>query len=118
MLLNSGNYTGAKRTYIEALLESRVQCVSQRLPKEEFATATVVHECGHMLEDKVFGKMFKEQGFDVLASMEEYGKTISGYSVTSRHEYIAESFTAYWYGFDIDPKLAQIFKEAENYGGQ
>ena len=107
-----------KRNYIEALIESKVQCVAQKLPAEEYATCTFVHESGHMLDDKIFGKMFKEKGFDVADSMKNFGKTISGYAVTNRQEYIAESFASYWYGFDIDPELAQIFKEAESYGRQ
>ena len=105
-----------KRNYIEALVESGCQCVAQKLPKEEYATATFVHESGHMLDDKIFGKIFKEQGFDVKESMINYGKKISGYAVSSRQEYVAESFASYWYGLEIDPALEKIFKEAENYG--
>lgn len=105
-----------KRNYIEALVESKCQCVAQKLPKEEYATCTVVHECGHMLDDHFFSKIFKEQGFDVFESMNQYGKKISGYAISSRQEYIAESFASYWYGLDIDPALEKIFKEAEKYG--
>lgn len=115
VLLNK-DISERKRNYIEALVESGVQCVSQKVPKSEFATCTFVHESGHMLDDKIFGKIFKEKGFDVAESMKNFGKTISGYAVSSRQEYIAESFASYWYGFDIDPELAKIFKEAESYG--
>lgn len=105
-----------QKNYIDALVESGCQCVAQKLPKEEYATCTFVHEVGHMLDDKLFFKMFKEEGFDVAESMRKYGKKISGYAVSNRQEYIAESFASYWYGLDIDPALEKLFKEAESYG--
>lgn len=112
-VLLKGDISQQKRDYIEALIESGCQAVGQKLPKEEFARCTFIHETGHMLDDKLFGTIMKEKGFDVQESMGKYAKQISGYAITSRQEYIAESFASYWYGFDIDPELAKIFKGAE-----
>ena len=112
-ILLKGNISEKKRDYIEALVESGCQAVGQKVPKEEFARCTFIHETGHMLDDKLFGAIMKEKGFDVQESMKKYAKQISGYATSSRQEYIAESFASYWYGFDIDPELAKIFKEAE-----
>lgn len=115
-LLKDGNLRPVQRKYIEALAKSGRQCVSQSL--DDFVEATIVHEMGHSLDDKVFRKAFKSmsnpEGFDIVASMEKYGAGVSGYAVSKADEYVAESFTAWWYGMTdvVDPGLAKIFKGA------
>ncbi len=102
-----------QRVYLKALKKTGVQCFSQTAGLD-FAEATFVHESGHMLDDKMFRKMYKEKGFDVSASMAKYAGNISGYAVSSNAEYVAESFTAYWYGKTdiLDPDLVDIFQGA------
>lgn len=117
-LLDSGKYTGNKRTYIEALLNTGRQCVSQSY---DFVEGTIVHESGHMLDDKLFRKTMKDidsplsKLSELTKSREKYGGKISGYAVASNNEYIAESFTAWWYGETekIDPELVRVFEEAK-----
>lgn len=113
-LLGRSDLSESKRFYIEALKESGVQCIGQKT--DDFAMSTFVHECGHMLDDKIFRGMMKDKGFDIGESMRSFAKGISGYSATSNSEYIAESFAAYWFGYGdkVDPKLIEIFKEAEH----
>jgi len=112
------NATGRKAEYIDALLNTKRQCVSQSY---DFFEASCVHECGHMMDDKVFRKEMREafggsiKYADNLAeSRHEYGAKISGYAVADNQEYIAESFTAWWYGEGdkIDPKIRAIFEGA------
>ncbi len=73
---------------------------------------------GHSLDSKLFRKHFKSlaniDGLDIGASMEKYAGGISGYAVSTKEEYIAESFAAWWYGMtDIcDPELVKIFEGA------
>ena len=64
--------------------------------------------------------MFKETGFDVSSSMVKYATDISGYATTSNMEYVAESFTAYWYGKTdiLDPDLVNIFNSARSITGK
>ena len=115
------NATGAKKDYIEALTKTRRQCVSQ---SHNFVEGTFVHECGHMLDDKLFRKTMKEINSPLATrgaitdSVLKYGKGISGYAVSSANEYIAESFTAWWYGETsiVDPELVRVFEEAKKYG--
>lgn len=111
-LLQNTSYSASKRKYIEALVKTKVQTFAQSV--NDPIEATIVHEVGHLLEDRLFGGLFKEKGFDAKASMDAYGSKISGYAVTDRHEYIAESFTAFWYGREdiVDPELVAIFKES------
>lgn len=109
--------TGRKREYLQALLTTRRQCVSQSY---DFVEGTFVHECGHMLDDRMFHRALVEAfggksiGFnDLLAdSRHKYGGGISGYAVADNHEYIAESFTAWWFGEGdrIDPVIRSVFE--------
>lgn len=104
--------------YLKALKKSGVQCFAQT-SGIDFAEATFVHEAGHMLDDKMFRSVFKETGFDISQSMSKYAVNISGYAVSSNAEYIAESFTAFWYGktSGLDPELVEIFKTAQKKSG-
>ena len=69
-----------------------------------------------MLDFKIFGKQFKSlsnpDGLDIAESMEKYASGVSGYATSSKKEYIAESFTAYWYGMTdiLDPELVAVFE--------
>lgn len=109
--------TGRKREYLQALLTTRRQCVSQSY---DFVEGTFVHECGHMLDDRMFHRALVEAfggesfGFsDLLAdSRHKYGGGISGYAIADNHEYIAESFTAWWFGEGdrIDPVIRSVFE--------
>ena len=113
ILLENSALRENQRVYLEALKKTGVQCFSQTKGLD-FAEATFIHESGHMLDDKMFRKMYKEKGFDVSASMAKYAGNISGYAVSSNAEYVAESFTAYWYGKTdiLDPDLVDIFQGA------
>lgn len=103
LLLESGKYTGRQKTYVETLLRTGRQCVSQ---SHDFVEGTFVHECGHMLDDKVLRKsIISEFGAEkfhyqemLTESREKFGVNISGYAVTDNNEYVAETFTAWWYG--------------------
>lgn len=119
LLLSKPDISASKKVYIQALKKTGVQTFAQKT--ENFSEATFVHEIGHMIEHKILigtrktkGK-FDEFGFDLNGSKERYSGNISGYSVTDKHEYIAESFVAYYYGYSdlIDPALAEIFKNIE-----
>lgn len=112
------NATGEKAEYIDAILNTKRQCVSQSY---NFAEGTFVHECGHMMDDKVFQRQMRDafggtiKYSDNLAeSRHKYGVNISGYAVANNREYIAESFTAWWYGEGdkIDPTIRTIFEGA------
>jgi hypothetical protein len=119
-LIDSGRYTGMKRTHLEAVLRTGRQCVSQSY---DFVEGTFVHESGHMLDDKLFRKVMKATD-SPLSKMNAIGESraafgggISGYAVTDNNEYIAESFTAWWYGETdkLDPELVRIFEEAKSF---
>lgn len=112
-LLGKSGLREKQRIYLEALKKTGVQCFAQTTGID-FAEATFVHESGHLLDDKIFRKLFKEKGFDISASMAKYSGNISGYAVSSNAEYIAESFTAFWYGKAeiLDPDLVKIFQGA------
>lgn len=110
--------TGRKLEYIDALLNTKRQCVSQSY---DFVEGTFVHECGHALDDKMFRKKMIEafggsvKYNDALSeSRHAYGGNISGYAVADNHEYIAESFTAWWFGEGdkIDPAIKAVFEGA------
>jgi len=116
-LLDSGRYSGTQKNYIEALLQSGRQCVCQ---SHDFVEGTFVHESGHMLHDKLFTQPLRD-GFGVekfflndklSESRSEYGRNISGYAITDNREYIAESFTAWWYGEGdkCDPIIVKVFE--------
>ena len=112
-LLGKSGLRETQRIYLEALKKTGVQCFSQTAGLD-FTEATFVHESGHLLDDKIFRKLFKEKGFDISASMAKYAGNISGYAVSTNAEYIAESFTAFWYGKTdvLDPDLVKIFQGA------
>ena len=112
-LLGNSALREKQRVYIEALKKTGVQCFSQTAGLD-FVEATFVHESGHLLDDKIFRKLFKEKGFDISASMAKYAGNISGYAVSTNAEYIAESFSAFWYGKTdiLDPELVKIFQGA------
>jgi len=110
--------TGRKLEYIEALLNTKRQCVSQSY---DFVEGTFVHECGHALDDKLFRKRIMEafggriSYNDALSeSRHTYGGGISGYAVADNQEYIAESFAAWWFGEGdkLDPAIRAIFEGA------
>ena len=113
-LLGKSGLREKQRIYLEALKKTGVQCFAQTTGID-FAEATFVHESGHLLDDKIFRKLFKEKGFDISASMAKYSGNISGYAVSTNAEYIAESFTAFWYGKTdiLDPDLVKIFQGAK-----
>ncbi len=112
-LLENSALREKQRVYLEALKKTGVQCFSQTAGID-FAEATFVHESGHLLDDKIFRKLFKKKGFDISASMAKYAGNISGYAVSTNAEYIAESFSAFWYGKTdiLDPDLVKIFQGA------
>jgi hypothetical protein len=115
--------TGAQKTYLEAILTTKRQTVGQSY---NFSEATFVHECGHMLDDHLFSIMIRQASGASSSSYAEwlsksraaYGGKISGYATTSNQEYIAESFSAWWYGEGdkIDPAIRKVFEEAVTNG--
>ena len=120
-ILKSGKYKGTEKEWLETLLRTGRQCVSQ---SHDFVEGAFVHESGHMLEDKVFRNVYDDyfgtkgqfegvRNF-LSASREKYAGSISAYAVTSTREYIAESFTAWWYGEKdiLDPALVRVFEGA------
>ena len=118
-LIDSGKVTGRKQEYLETLLRTGRQCVSQ---SHDFVEATFVHESGHMLEDKIFRKAYDDifgtsgvyNGYNkyLSESRMKYGINISGYAIADNREYIAESFTAWWYGEtdNLDPNVITVFE--------
>lgn len=115
-LIDNGRVSGSQLNYVEALLKTGRQCVSQSY---DFAEGTFIHECGHMLDDRLFRSELRTAfGNDVFVnerlhdSMIQYGSNISGYAVSNNREYIAESFSAWWYGEGekCDPKIVEIFE--------
>lgn len=115
-LLTKSGIRPQQKTYIEALVKSGKQVTAQSC--DDFVEATIVHEMGHSLDSKVFRKYFKTssnmEGLDIGISMERYAGGISGYSVSTKEEYIAESFASWWYGMTdaLDPDLVKIFEGA------
>lgn len=76
------------------------------------AYGSMVHELGHYLDDRLFTKSVKESGFDIASSFSKYAENVSAYATSNRQEYVAESFTAYWFGekSELDPELVKIFE--------
>lgn len=109
-LAQSQTVTGSQKTYLAALVRSGRQCIATDVPNA--AEATIVHEIGHMLDDRLFRRAFRERGFSITESKSTFGEGISGYAVSSNNEYVAESFAAYWYGMTdiLDPELVSIFE--------
>lgn len=121
-LLDSGTLREQQRTYIETLMRTGRQCVAQ---SHDFVQGTFVHESGHMLEDKVFRKLMRKafDGDSVLIgkseefisnSRKKYAGNISAYAISNNREYIAESFTAWWFGETgiLDPEIVAFFEGA------
>lgn len=83
---------------------------------EPDAYGTTIHELGHYLDDQIFTKAAKESGLDMAESFNNYSGKISAYATSSRQEYVAESFAAYWKGEKdiIDPKLFDLFERLKN----
>lgn len=79
------------------------------------AYGSTVHELGHYLDDRLFRSAMKDAGFDLGASYEKYSTGISAYATADRNEYVAESFTAYWFGEHdrLDPGLVDIFRRTQ-----
>lgn len=116
-LLDSGRVSGTRADYISALLETKRQAVSQ---SHDFMQGTFVHEMGHALDDKYVRRELRElyPGIDgvrdfLSQSRTTYGSHISGYAIADGNEYIAESFTAWWYGErdKVDPVLSGVFEK-------
>ena len=95
--------------YVEALKASGRANVSGGDPY-----GTMVHELAHYLDDTLFRRVFKEAGFDLRSSYEQFSVNVSAYATESNQEYVAESFLAYWSGEAdrLDPKLVEIFEGA------
>lgn len=76
------------------------------------AYGSMVHELGHYLDDRLFTKAVKESGFNMASSFSKYAENVSAYATSNRQEYVAESFTAYWFGetSELDPELVKIFE--------
>ena len=76
---------------------------------------TIVHEMGHYLDDTIFENAMKSRGFSLRDSYAMYAERISAYATESKHEYVAESFAAYWDGErdNLDPDLVKIFEETK-----
>lgn len=116
-LIDSGKVTGRKKDYIETLLRTGRQCVSQSY---DFVEGTFVHECGHMMDDKIvrreliqtFGGSNVRYGDMLAESRAKYGGQISGYAISDNQEYIAESFAAWWFGEGekCDPMIVDVFE--------
>lgn len=117
VILNRPNLKDVQRNYINALVKSRRQCVAQTAAN--FTESTVIHEMGHALHDKIFWKYGKTtknpNGIDFVESMSKYGGNISGYAISNTHEYIAESFAAYYCGEadKLDPEIVKMFEGAK-----
>lgn len=111
-LLKKPNLSELQKKHLKALVNTGRECVAQSY---DFTEATITHEMGHFLDDKVF-KLQLVQNNDFLAkSMEKFAGNISGYAVSSKQEYVAESYAAYCFGETdiLDPELVKIFKGAE-----
>lgn len=117
VILSKPDLKDAQRNYITALLNTKRQLVAQST--HDFTEATIIHEMGHALHDKLFWKYQKgyrnPNGIDFGASMSKYGGNISGYAISSSNEYIAESFAAYCYGErdKLDPEIVKMFEECK-----
>lgn len=76
------------------------------------AYGSMVHELGHYLDDRLFTKAVKESGLNMASSFSKYAENVSAYATSNRQEYVAESFTAYWFGetSELDPELVKIFE--------
>lgn len=105
-----------KKTGIEAELQMRYLKALKKTGRTNVskpdAYGSMVHELGHYLDDRLFTKAVKESGFDMASSFSKYAENVSAYATSNRQEYVAESFTAYWFGetSELDPELVKIFE--------
>ena len=106
---DTGYLARKQLAYVEALKASGRANVSGGDPY-----GTMVHELAHYLDDTLFRRVFKEAGFDLRSSYEQFSVNVSAYATESNQEYVAESFLAYWNGETdrLDPKLVEIFEGA------
>ena len=106
---DTGYLTRKQLAYVEALKASGRANVSGGDPY-----GTMVHELAHYLDDTLFRRVFKEAGFDLRSSYEQFSVNVSASATESNQEYVAESFLAYWNGEAdrLDPKLVEIFEGA------
>ena len=106
---DTGYLAGKQLAYVEALKASGRANVSGGDPY-----GTMVHELAHYLDDTLFRRVFKEAGFDLRSSYEQFSVNVSAYATESNREYVAESFLAYWNGETdrLDHKLVEIFEGA------
>ena len=104
----SGYMAKSKLMYYEALKKTGRTNVT---PPDAYGT--VIHEMGHFLDDVAFGRSYRKDHFDIKASYEKYSSGISAYATANRQEYVAESFTAWWFGETdiLDPKLVEYFEK-------
>lgn len=112
IILSNPKTNDRQRIYINALVRTGRQCVSQSY---DFVEGTFAHEVGHILDEKLL-HLQRTQGQEfILKSMEKYAGGISGYATSSSAEYVAESYAAYYFGETdiLDPELVKIFKGAE-----
>lgn len=105
-----------KKTGIAAELQMRylkaLKKTGRTNVRKPDAYGSMVHELGHYLDDRLFTKAVKESGFDIASSFSKYAENVSAYATSNRQEYVAESFTAYWFGetSELDPELVKIFE--------
>ena len=108
-VINENSFSGkAKLRYYEALKKTGRTNVNP-----PSAYGSTIHELGHYLEDDLFGKIKRERKINMEDSFEKYSGNISAYATANRHEYMAESFTAYWNGEKgiLDPAIVAVFEE-------
>ena len=105
-----GSIGKAKLRYMEALKRTGRTNVN---PPDAYGST--IHEMGHYLDDELFRKSFRENGFDLSESFERFSGNISAYATSNTQEYVAESFAAYWKGETdiLDPNLVKIFEGAK-----
>ena len=75
---------------------------------------TILHEMGHMLDDRIFRQVLPKNSEQRAISMEQYAENISAYATSDGAEYIAESFVCWVKGEtdQVDPLILGIFEEA------
>ena len=107
---STSRFDADRLRYLEALKATGRTNVS---PPDAYGST--IHELGHYLDDQIFRKAMKEDGFDLGKSFEAFSSGISAYATADTQEYVAESFTAYWLGEPekVDPALIRIFQKVQ-----
>ncbi len=101
----------AKRYFVASLNTQRTN-VSHMYDLTEGA---IVHDTAHLYYESGIKKMIAARGIDLEKSMKNYASGVSGYATTSVDDYVAESFTSYWYNENvIDSELRKVFEDFEN----